>query len=133
MATHAKFGVQDDIVSAVVTRDGGTTYELVSTAHYQPFTRLLLSELAKESANNNFRIVDIAGNDKITLTYRDQVGTPAPESATEIMRHAEIVRMVSGVPEYLDRVTVEVNVTDIASVYRALQAKHVAIHHFYDY
>ena len=133
IATHAKFGVQDDIIYAVVTYDGGKTHELLRAPHYQPFTRLLRDELAKESANVGFRVVDIAGNDKITFAYRDQVGASLPEHAKEILRDPEVVKIVAGAPEYLDRITAEVGVTDITSVYRTLQAKQIAIDHFYDY
>ena len=132
-ATHAKFGVQDDIVYAVVTRDGGKTRELISAAHYQPFTRYLLKELEQESNNPGFRIIDISGNDTITLTYRDKTDAPVVASSTEIARDAEVVSMTAGEPLYLDRITVLVRVADIPAIYRALKAQNSVIDHFYDY
>jgi FAD/FMN-containing dehydrogenase len=132
-ATHTKFGVQDDIVYAVVTRDDGKTYELIQAAHYHPFTRLLLSELEKESNNKNFQIVDISGNDKITFTYRDQVGAIAIEGTKEVLRDIEISSVKNNTPEYFDRITVEINVKDIADVYGKLKEKNLKIDHFYDY
>lgn len=133
LATHAKFGVQDDVVYAVVTRDGGKTYELINAPHYQPFTRLLLKELMQESKNKNFQIIDISGNDKITLTYRDKVGAMSVEGVKEITRDQEITKIVNGKVEFLDRMTVEVNTRSIPSVYRILREKGVTIDHFYDY
>lgn len=35
--------------------------------------------------------------------------------------------------KYLDRITVEVDVTDIPKIYKALNDRHVVIDHFYDY
>ncbi|MEN9622167.1 MAG: hypothetical protein RLZZ67_601 [Candidatus Parcubacteria bacterium] len=124
-ATHSKFGVQDDIISAIVTRDGGKTKEIISAAHYQPFTRLLNQELDKEKSNTGFKIVDIAGNDTITFTYRDKVGAPAVAGGKEIMRDTQI--------QGVDRITILVAVSDIVNVYRELQKKNISIDHFYDY
>ncbi|MGH8583016.1 MAG: hypothetical protein ACREWG_09560 [Gammaproteobacteria bacterium] len=132
-ATHAKFGVQDDIISAVVTRDGGKTYELIHAPHYQPFTRLLLGELERESANTKFRLADIAGNEKITLTYRATSGAGTMANAKEIMRDPEITAIVRGKKQYANRITVEADVSKIPAIYRALRAHGVAIDHFYDY
>ncbi|MCI0663882.1 MAG: FAD-binding oxidoreductase [Acidobacteria bacterium] len=132
-ATHTKFGVQDDVVYAVVTRDGGKTHELIKAPHYQPFTRLLVQEMEHESDNEHFRIINISGNDKITLTYRDEVGTLAVHGAREIARDTEINAMRGGRAEYLDRITVEMNVQDIPIAYSALKERAIAIDHFYDY
>ena len=83
-ATHTKFGVQDDVIYAVVTRDDGRNYELIKAPHYHPFTRLLLSKLEEESNNKDFRIINISGNNKITFTYRDQAGAVAVDGTKEI-------------------------------------------------
>ena len=93
----------------------------------------MLGELAKESLNENFRIVDISGNDKITLTYRDVVGARAFDNTKEIMRDSATESISSGEPNNLDRITVEVKVTDIVTLYRALNAKHITIDYFFDY
>ncbi len=132
-ATHSKFGVQDDSVYAVVTRDGGATFELIQALHYQPFTRMLVQELEKESGNSLFTVVDISGNDSITLTYRVPTDTPIPPGTKEIMRNPQISGMSGGIPDYVDRVTIEIGVTDIVRIYKTLQEHHVVIDHFYDY
>ncbi|MDO8572753.1 MAG: FAD-binding protein [bacterium] len=132
-ATHTKFGIQDDVVYAVVTRDGGKTYELVSAPHYQPFTKLLLNELESELRNKNFRIVDISGNKKITLTYQDDMGAPVASGAKELMRDVEINEIINSQMTYTDRITTEVAVENIPEVYRALRERDAAIDHFYDY
>ncbi|MHB8652117.1 MAG: FAD-binding oxidoreductase [Minisyncoccota bacterium] len=133
LATHTKFGVQDDIIYAIVTKDDGKTYELISAPHYQPFTRLLIARLENERMNKNFRIVDISGNNRITLTYRDAVGAPAVEGTTEIMRDKEIDKMVDGNVQYLDRITVETRVAEIPAIYETLRGQNKLIDHFYDY
>lgn len=117
----------------MVTRDGGKTYEVISASHYQPFTLLLLEEMGAEMANNNFRIVDISGNDKITFTYRDEVGAEAVGGAKEIVRDTEINAITDGHTEYLDRITVEANVEDLPAIYGALKDRAIAIDHYYDY
>jgi FAD/FMN-containing dehydrogenase len=132
-ATHTKFGVQDDIVYAIVTRDGGATYELVKAPHYQPFTRLLLNELEREGENPHFQIADISGNELITLTYMDAVGAQSAGGGKEIVRDREIVGIRDGERQYRDRLTVEVTVADIPAVYRSLRARQVTIDHYYDY
>lgn len=131
--THAKFGIQDDVVSAIVTRDGGKTLELVDAPHYQPFTRKLLAELEKEMANEEFSILNIAGNDSIALTYADVVGAEVPSYTTELARDPEIQSVSMNVPVLRDRVTVLVNVRDITSLYRDLRVGGVTIDHFYDF
>jgi len=132
-ATHQEFGVQDDVVSAIVTRDGGLTSELISAPHYQPFTKLLLAELEKEQNNPNFSIVDIAGNDKITFCYKDKPGSPTVNGGKEILRDAELSRIINGNREFVDRITVEARVKDIVPIYQKLQEKQSTIAHFYDY
>jgi len=132
-ATHQEFGVQNDVVSAIVTRDGGLTSELISAPHYQPFTKLLLAELEKEQNNPNFSIVDIAGNDKITFCYKDKPGSPTVNGGKEILRDAELSRIINGNREFVDRITVEARVKDIVPIYQKLQEKQSTIAHFYDY
>ncbi len=132
-ATHTKFGVQDDIIHAVVSRDGGVTYELISAAHYQPFTRRLLTEMEAVQNNQDFRIYDIAGNGKITFTYQDTVGALVPEKSIEIVRDTEIIGIEHGEVKKLDRVTVEAEVQALPELYRALKERSIVIDHFYDY
>lgn len=133
IATQTKFGKQNDIVYAVVTRDGGKTHELVSAGHYQPFTRLLNKELSREIKNEKFYIVDISGNKKITFTYMDKEGEATPVGVKLILRDQEIVSYHDGQPEYKDRITVEASVVEIVSVYRVLQKRGIEIDHFYDF
>ncbi len=132
-ATHTKFGVQDDIVYAVISRDGGATYEVIHAPHYHPFTKALLAELKKEQNNDTFQIVDISGNDTITFTYRDAVGTEAVTGVKEIVRDTEISGIENNEVKYHDRITVEVNVKDIPRVYKSLDEHYLVIDHFYDY
>lgn len=132
-ATHAQFGVQDDIVYAVVTRDGGKTTELISASHYQPFTRLLNTELDKEKANKGFQVWDISGNNVITLTYRDMVGAKVLTGTKEIERDSQIDAIQDGTPSFVERVTVEVRVQDLPLVYRTLKDNNIQVDHYYDY
>ncbi len=132
-ATHQEFGVQDDMVSAIVTRDGGLTSELISAPHYQPFTKLLLTEFEKEHNNPDFSIVDIAGNDKITFCYKDKPGSPTVNPGKEILRDTELNRLMDGDKEFVDRITVEAHVKDLVLIYRQLHKKQADIGHFYDY
>jgi FAD/FMN-containing dehydrogenase len=133
LVTHANFGVQDDVVYAIISRDGGTTTEVISGDHYQPFTRALLKDLQAEINNPLYSIIDISGNDKITLCYLDKSGSPAVKPATEIARDSEIQNISNGQPELIERITVEVKVNDIMSIYKQLQNKNINIQHFYDY
>ncbi len=132
-ATHSKFGVQDDIIYAIVTKDSGETHNLISAAHYQPFTRLLLEVLNNESNNPNFSIEDISGNNQITLTYKDEVGSDPISNSTLITRDKQTISIISNEPQYLDRITVLVSVSDIPGVYQALKKDGISIDHFYDY
>lgn len=132
-ATHATFGVQDDIIFAIVTRDGGATSEVISAPHYHPFTRKLLEEFAREHDNAGFQVLDISGNERITFSYLDRPGARHIASTTEVLRDAEIVAVQSGNPELRDRITVEVNVRDLARVAQTLAKDGIAIEHFYDY
>ena len=132
-ATHSKWGVQDDIVSAVVSYDGGTTLQLLQAPHYQPFTRDLLEVLEQQSQNPQFEIFDIAGNSHITFVYKDAVGSPAVTQTTEVLRDSEIVAFDTNVPQYIDRITVEIATIDIPQVYRTLKERGIVIDHFYDY
>ncbi len=132
-ATHTKFGVQDDVVYAIVSRNGGQTYEIIQAPHYHPFTKLLLTELETQQTNSNLQIKDISGNDKITFTYRDSEGAEVIEGAKEIVRDTEVSAIEGKKKKYLDRITVEANVADIPHLYKTLGERNLAIDHFYDY
>lgn len=130
--THLEFGVQDDVINAIVTRDG-LTYELISAPHYQPFTRLLLQELRTEASNPNFEIVEIAGNAQIALTYRDQVDAPSLGVGEEITRNLQIEGITDGAVHYSERVTTLVAVRDLTDLYKELSERGITIDHVYDY
>lgn len=131
--THQKFGVQDDRVTAVVSRDGGTTLDMVTAPHYQPFTRSLLGILEQEVSNPNFLVLDIAGNEKIALVYIDDVGAQIPRNSKELLRDTRVVAVRGEAKIWQDQITVEVSVRDILVVYRLLKERGVDIQHFYDY
>lgn len=131
-ATHAKFGVQDDIITALVKEEG--TYGEISAPHYQPFTVALKAKLAEAyEAKKDFEVLEIAGNDKITLCYLDQVGAAVPSLSKEILRVSEVRSVTNGVAVSKDRITIEVSVENIDDVYAALREKNIEIEHFYDY
>lgn len=132
-ATHTKFGVQDDIIFAIVTRDHGATTEILHAPHYHPFTRLLLAEIDREAGNDAFSVLDISGNDRITFTYRDHLGSPRAASTTEILRDREIIGIHDGLVEYRDRITVESSVRDLSAISHELRLRGIAIDHLYDY
>lgn len=134
-ATHQKFGVQDDVVYAIISKDGGVTKELMNAPHYQPFTRALLSKMAEASeAGSNFVVKDISGNQKITLSYVTEIGVAVPEGIKELTRTKEGFFIESeGVITTKERVHGEVAVRDIFSVYKELKGQGVTIDHFYDY
>lgn len=132
-ATHTKFGVQDDFIYAIVTRDGGESREIISAPHYQPFTRLLNQEFIKEENNMGFDVIDIAGNDRITFTYRDVQGADVMGTLKEIFRDKQAYSVEGETVEYVDRITVEANVRELSAIYKAFKAKGIVIDHFYDY
>lgn len=135
-ATHQKFGVQDDIIYAVVSKDGGKTKELISAPHYQPFTRLLIAEMKKANeANLMFTIFDISGNQKITLSYLAPSYAPTPTGLKIIIHNAEkfFIDNDDGVISSKVRIHGEVSVRDIFSVYKQLIQQGISIDHFYDY
>ena len=131
-ATHSKWGVQDDVISAVISYDSITS-QLLQAPHYQPFTRRLLETLEQQSGNTQFKIINIAGNDHITFVYRDTQNATAIGNTTEILRDTEIIGLNKGAPTYKDRITVEIAVADIPIVYEALKERGITIDHFYDY
>jgi FAD/FMN-containing dehydrogenase len=133
MVTHATFGVQNDVVYATVSDDGGQTYRIISAPHYQPFTRTLLAALDEQKDNLEFRILNISGNTEILFTYRDAVGTPAVMPSTEVVRDTEVQSLTEGVAQAIDRITVRVSVEDIPKLYSVLQARGISIDHVYDY
>ena len=132
-ATHSKFGVQDDVIFAIVSEDGGKTEELLSAPHYQPFTRMLLDRMKSETASSSFRILEISGNDKITFAYLDDVGAAVVAPARMVARDTEVVAVSGSQVIYKDRITVLVNVGDLFTIYRTLAQRGIAIEHFYDY
>jgi FAD/FMN-containing dehydrogenase len=132
-ATHTKFGVQNDSISATISNDGGATYQMLQARHYQPFTRILLATLDEQKNNPQFKILNIAGNKNIVLTYRDSSGAAPASGTTEVLRAAEVQGIVAGVPQLQDRITVMLAVSNIPQVYAMLKARGVTIDHFYDY
>jgi hypothetical protein len=135
-ATHQKFGVQDDIVYAVVSKDAGKTKEIISAPHYQPFTRLLISEMKKANETNlQFMIFDISGNQKITLSYLAPSYAPTPIGIKNIILNTEsfFTDNANGVIGKKVRIHGEVEVRDIFSVYKQLIQQGISIDHFYDY
>lgn len=131
--TQQKFGVQDDIVYAIVSYDGGKTKELIQAPHYHPFTRVLLGEMkAAVQKGTDFSVLDISGNEKITLTYLDSVGSSVPLYTKEILRHSHIA-LIDGVLLNQERVIIELGVKDLFNLYKELQDKGVSIEHLYDY
>lgn len=131
--THQEFGVQDDEVAAVFTRNGGQTFDIVRAPHYHPFTRALLGVLEREVNNPDFELLDIAGNEKIALVYIDITGAPVPQNTEEILRDTRVMVVERGNRVWQDQITVEVMVKNIPEVFKSLKEKGVTIHHFYDY
>lgn len=130
-ATHSKFGIQDDVIAAIVEEDGKR--RVIAAPHYHPFTRLLLSEMGSARAKGKeITILDIAGNTKITFSYVDAHGASPVANTREILRDAEL-RFDSNRLRPMDRITVEVAVADLYSVYRDLAKRELRIEHFYDY
>ena len=93
----------------------------------------MLEVLEQQSQNPQFEIFDIAGNSHITFVYKDAVGSPAVIQTTEVLRDSEIVAFDTNVPQYIDRITVEIATIDIPQVYRTLKERGIVIDHFYDY
>lgn len=132
-ATHQEFGVQDDQVTAVFSRNGGETLDVVQAAHYQPFTRALLGVLEREAGNPGFQLFDIAGNERIALVYTDIIGAPVPTQTKEVVRDTRVMAVEEGDKKWRDQITVEVAVRDLPAAYRFLKERGIEIHHFYDY
>lgn len=133
-ATHQKFGVQDDVIYAIVTNDGGKTEKLLSAPHYQPFTRALISEMDDTySSGKDFRVFDISGNQKITFSFLTPEGVALPNQITELFRTKEDFFNENNSIVSKERVHAEVEVADIFSVYKDLRNKGIVVDHFYDY
>ncbi len=134
-ATHQKFGVQDDVIYAIVSKDGGKSKEMMSAPHYQPFTRALLSKMEEAAqSGTDFVVMDISGNQKITLSYVAPVGMAMPQGVKELSRTQEVFfKEADGTIMRKERLHGEVTVKDIFSVYKELKAQRVFIDHFYDY
>jgi FAD/FMN-containing dehydrogenase len=132
MASNAKFGLSDDQICALIIENEES--DLLCAPHYQPFTRALLEKIdGARDRQSVMRVLEIAGNNKITFVYLDEQGASVPTRATEIVRHREVQRYESGEPVYKDRITVLVNVEDIVNVVDELAGRSLAVDHFYDY
>lgn len=131
-ATHQKFGVQDDIVCATVSYTDDGEKEEVCAPHYQPFTKKLLDVLESERQNQYFVIHDIAGNDRIVVTYLESE-VSGYENMKELFRYKEIVKVDNGILIYEDRVVAEVPVAYLRLLYDVLASRGIAIDHLYDY
>lgn len=133
-ATHQKFGVQDDVVCATVSYTKEHKRELLCAPHYQPFTREMIAVLEKNKDNHYFTIYDIAGNEKIALTYREMDGVENHyEGIVELDRYKEIQSVNGSVLEYKDRVTSLVPVSQLPLLFEVLSSKGVQIDHLYDF
>lgn len=131
--TQKKFGAQDDIVYAIVSNDNGKTKRLIHAPHYHPFTRVLLDEMKQAQVDRKvFVVLDISGNEKITLVYVDEIGAVTPAYVREVVRHPDI-NNVDGQLVQRQKIIVEVAVKDIFTLYKDLESKGISIHHFYDY
>ncbi len=132
--THQKFGVQDDNIYAIISRDGGKNLELFSAPHYQPFTRALLSEMNDAIVyGNDFQVLDISGNKKITFSFLIPEGDASSDKIIELFRTKEgyfknDINLITK-----ERVHAEVEVINIFSVYKNLREQRLTIDHFYDY
>ena len=134
--THSKFGVQDDIIYAVVIKGKVPTtdnQEIINAPHYQPFTIKLLSEFGNAYLNNlDYKVIDIAGNSKITLSYVDDINAKPVDNAVEILRNKEIANIENKLINK-ERITVECKVEDLFKIYKELKSKGISIDHLYDY
>ncbi len=92
-----------------------------------------MQTLETEQANQEFIIFSIAGNDKITLTYRDKVDADPVEKTELVIRDSEITNYSEDTPQYVDRLTVMAQVQDLPHIYKTLRAQGINIDHFYDY
>lgn len=130
--THQKFGISDDKIMALIKDNG--EYKGITTDHYQAFTLMLKKVLDESlSENKSLKIIEIAGNDKITLCYFDEVGASIPSLSKEVLRDKEVVSIKDGKASFKDRITVEISVEDIVDVHKSLKKKGIEIEHFYDY
>jgi FAD/FMN-containing dehydrogenase len=134
LVTHEKFGVQDDIIYAIISHDGGVTEELLSAPHYQPFTRALIHEMDDAYLyGKDFLVLDISGNQKITFSFLIPEGATTSDKITEMFRTEEGFFNENNIVVTKERVLAELRVADIFSVYRDLRNKGLTIDHFYDY
>ena len=145
-ATHQSFGMQDDIVSALVLKGGEN--KIISAAHYQPFTRALISEMniAEDPFKNiedkfrysSFVVLDIAGNDSVVISFVTDKGYMTAEKIKEmkmkeILRNSEYTWNENGEKIEKERIHVEVNVRDLFFIYKNLLDKSIDIDHLYDF
>lgn len=132
--THQKFGVQDDVVYAVISHDGGATSQLLYAPHYQPFTRDLLTQMKYAlQMGSDFKVLDISGNQKIVLSFVTDVESSSLKEVIELFRTKEMFYDQVGLPKGKVRLHVDVAVQDLFSVYTKLQHSGVTIDHLYDY
>ena len=131
-ASQSKFGVQDDVIHAVVKENG--KYEILSAPHYHPFTKALLARMENAYANNSqFEVVEVAGNSEITLSYVETSGTASELVGKEILRGKETVAIKNGEPVLAERVTRLVATKDVYALFKQLKEVGISIGHFYDY
>jgi FAD/FMN-containing dehydrogenase len=131
--TQQKFGVQDDIIYAIVSDDDGKTTRLLQAPHYHPFTQVLLGEMERARMDRkSFSVLNISGNEKITLAYLDMVGANVPVYVKEIIRHSDI-NLKGGQLVEKERIIVEVLTKDLFLIYKDLYQKDIRIEHLYDY
>jgi hypothetical protein len=133
-ATHQKFGIQDDVIYAIISKDGGKTKELLSAPHYQPFTRALIHEMNDAYIHDKeFQVLDISGNQKITFSFLIPEGASSSDKVVELLRTKEGFFKEGSSVITQERVHAEVNSVDIFSVYKDFRNRGVVIDHFYDY
>ncbi|MCW1888168.1 MAG: FAD-binding oxidoreductase [Candidatus Moranbacteria bacterium] len=133
--THKQFGVQDDIIQAIISRDNGKTFEVLEAPHYHPFTKVLTGEMdAALEKGSSFEIYDIAGNQQITFSFVADKDFILPEKLRVVLVSDEAYYDVDSYEKEMKRrFTVEASVKDIFEVYKELLGQDVRIAHFYDY
>ncbi len=131
-ATQAKFGVQDDVISAVTLEKA--KLGLLTAPHYHPFTKALLEKFESvDVEGGEVSVVQIAGNTDITFVYLDEVGAAILPGMTEVLRDKEVQSILNGKEVAKDRITVLAKTTELFNLYKKLKEKRIRIEHFYDY
>jgi hypothetical protein len=107
---------------------GWRGYELLEVPRYRPYEELLWA-LADDPAA---RIVEINGSPGVTLTVRVPEGGTLPEPTTVIAQYRAVPDRPGALP--LERVLVDVPVTEVLDVLRVLRAAPgVTVDHIYDF